>query len=161
MVKYLCDAGFKTIMGVSNVSFGMPNREAINSAFFRMALGAGLSAAIINPYSEEMMAAHREFLAVMGDENALETYRKEAEIDMEMALLDAKMIAEGTLERISKCTSTTVGEKMSLKYAIVKGLREDAARAARELLSAHEPIGIINEEIIPALTIVGDGFDKK
>ena len=161
MVKYLCDAGFKTIMGVSNVSFGMPNREAINSAFFRMALGAGLSAAIINPYSEEMMAAHREFLAVMGDENALETYRKEAEIAMEKALLDAKMIAEGTLERISKSASTPAGEKMSLKYAIVKGLREDAAIAARELLFAREPIGIINEEIIPALTIVGDGFDKK
>ena len=161
MVKCLRAQGFKTIMGVSNVSFGMPNREAINSAFFRMALGAGLSAAIINPYSEEMMAARCDFLAAMDDENSLESYRGEAEIAMQKAILDAKMIAEGTLERISKSTVAPAGEKMSLKYAIVKGLREDAANAARELLLARGPMEIINEEIIPALTLVGEGFDKK
>ena len=161
MVKYLREKGFKSILGVSNISFGMPNREAINSAFFRMALGAGLSAAIINPYSEEMMAAHREFLNVIGNTEALENYQKEAEIAMEKALLDAKMIAEGTLERIGKATTAASGDKISLKYAIIKGLRQEAERVAKELLLTREPMEIINEEIIPALTLVGDGFDKK
>ena len=161
MVKYLRENGFKSILGVSNVSFGMPNREAINSAFFRMALGAGLSAAIINPYSEEMMAAHREFLAISGDKRALEDYKKAAEAAMRAALADAKAIAEGGIERIGKATVAPKGEKMSLKYALVKGLREEAERAARELLLTRAPMEIINEEIIPALTLVGDGFDKK
>ena len=161
MVKYLRENGFKSILGVSNISFGMPNREAINSAFFRMALGAGLSAAIINPYSEEMMAAHREFLEVSGDEKAVEDYKKSADAAMRAALADAKAIAEGGIERIGKATAAPKGEKMSLKYALVKGLREEAERAARELLRTRAPMEIINEEIIPALTLVGDGFDKK
>ena len=161
MVKYLRENGFKSILGVSNISFGMPNREAINSAFFRMALGAGLSAAIINPYSEEMMAAHGEFLAISGDEKALEDYKKTADAAMMAALADAKVIAEGGIERIGKATAAPKGEKMSLKYALVKGLREEAERAARELLLTRAPMEIINEEIIPALTLVGDGFDKK
>lgn len=161
MVKYLRENGFKSILGVSNISFGMPNREAINSAFFRMALGAGLSAAIINPYSEEMMAAHREFLEVSGDEKALEDYKKAADAAMMAALADAKAIAEGGIERIGKATAAPKGEKMSLKYALVKGLREEAERAAKELLLTRAPMEIINEEIIPALTLVGDGFDKK
>ena len=161
MVKYLRENGFKSILGVSNISFGMPNREAINSAFFRMALGAGLSAAIINPYSEEMMAAHREFLEVSSDEKALEDYKEVADATMRAALADAKAIAEGGIERIGKATMAPKGEKMSLKYALVKGLREEAERAARELLLTRAPMEIINEEIIPALTLVGDGFDKK
>ena len=161
MVKYLRENGFKSILGVSNISFGMPNREAINSAFFRMALGAGLSAAIINTYSEEMMAAHREFLEVSGDEKALEDYKKTADAAMRAALADAKAIAEGGIERIGKATAAPKGEKMSLKYALVKGLREEAERAARELLQTRAPLEIINDEIIPALTLVGDGFDKK
>lgn len=161
MVKYLRENGFKSILGVSNISFGMPNRAAINSAFFRMALGAGLSAAIINPYSDEMMEAHREFLEVSGDEKALEDYKKAADAAMRAALADAKAIAEGGIERIGKATAAPKGEKMSLKYALVKGLREEAERAARELLLTRAPMEIINEEIIPALTLVGDGFDKK
>ena len=161
MVKYLRENGFKSILGVSNISFGMPNREAINSAFFRMALGAGLSAAIINPYSEEMMAAHREFLAISGDEKALEDYKKAADAAMRAALADAKAIAEGGIERIGKATAAPKGEKMSLKYALVKGLRQEAEQAAKELLLTRAPMEIINEEIIPALTLVGDGFDKK
>lgn len=161
MVKYLRENGFKSILGVSNISYGMPNREAINSAFFRMALGAGLSAAIINPYAAEMMAAHREFLALSGDEKALENYKKEAEVAMRAALSGAKAIAEGGVERIGKTTAAPAGEKMSLKYALVKGLREEAERAAEELLLTRAPMEIINEEIIPALTLVGDGFDKK
>ena len=159
-VKMLSDMGLYTTLGVSNVSFGMPERERINSAFFRMALADGLSAAIINPYSEAMMDAVKEYAAAK-EKGSLNDFRAISESVMLAALRDAEKISQGGAEDLGKRAVPQVGEKMSLRYAIIKGLRGEASRIAREEAASRAPMNIINEEIIPALSIVGEGFDKK
>lgn len=159
-VKMLSDMGLYTTLGVSNVSFGMPNREKINSAFFRMALADGLSAAIINPYSSAMLGAVKEYAAAK-KKGELEWFRPISEVLMLAALSDAENISLGGAEALGKKVVPQAGERMSLKYAIIKGLRGEASRIAREEAALRAPMNIINEEIIPALSIVGEGFDKK
>ncbi len=157
-VKMLSDMGLNTTLGVSNISFGMPERERINSAFFRMALADGLSAAIINPYSQVMMSAVNSYLSAKKEER-LDAFRREAEADLLEAIADGENLSKSGAEKLVKKTAQS-GE-VSLKYAIIKGLREDAARVARTLADKKSPMDIINEEIIPALDAVGDGYDKK
>ena len=159
-VRMLSDMGLHTTLGVSNVSFGMPERERINSAFFRMALADGLSAAIINPYSEAMMGAVREY-AEAKEKGAFEDFRALNEAAMLVAIYDAEKISQGGADALGKKIVLKSGERMSLKYAIIKGLRGEASRIAREEAISRAPMNIINEEIIPALSIVGEGFDKK
>ena len=159
-VKMLSDQGLYTTLGVSNVSFGMPNREKINSAFFRMALADGLSAAIINPYSSAILGAVKEYAAAK-KKGELGWFRPINEVLMLAALSDAENISLGGAEVLGKRAVPQVGEKMSLKYAIIKGLRGEASKIAREGAASRAPMNIINEEIIPALSIVGEGFEKK
>lgn len=159
-VKMLSDQGLYTTLGVSNVSFGMPNREKINSAFFRMALADGLSAAIINPYSSAMIGAVKEYAAAK-KKGELEWFRPISEVLMLAALSDAENIFLGGAEALGKKVVPQAGERMSLKYAIIKGLRGEASKIAREEAASRAPMNIINEEIIPALSIVGEGFEKK
>ncbi len=160
-VEKLHERGLYTTLGVSNISFGMPNREAINSAFFRMALGAGLSAAIMNPYSHDMMAAHRDFLSARNSDKALSRFRQEAEEAMVAAISEARSMAESGVSLLTRRENKKDGENITLSYAIVKGLRAEAGKIAGELLNHREPFEIINEEIIPALNKVGEAFDKK
>ena len=159
-VRMLAEKGLYTTLGVSNVSFGMPERERINSAFFRMALADGLSAAIINPYSEAMMGAVADYLAAK-EKGSLQEFRALAEEDLLSALADAEKISLGGAEALSKRTVAATGEKKSLKYIIIKGLRTEASKIAAEEATTRSPMDIINEEIIPALSVVGEGFDKK
>ena len=131
-----------TSLGVSNVSFGLPNRDIINSAFFTLALGNGLSAAIMNPYSLEMMKAYKAFLVLSGnDENCASfiEFANQQEPDSKPAKKP---------------------DETDLKRAVVKGLKEQAANLTRELLNSRAPLEIVNEEIIPALDSVGIGFEK-
>lgn len=139
-VKYIRnELGVGTVLGVSNISFGLPKREAINTAFFTLALENGLSAGIINPLSESMMNAYYSYNALMGyDDNC------------------AEYIESVTLSQ----TSVTSLSSMDLKTAIIKGIKEDAGSCAKALLKDTQPLDIINEYIIPALDIVGDGFEK-
>lgn len=135
--------GCHTSLGVSNVSFGLPNREIINSAFFTLALGNGLSAAIMNPYSLEMMKAYRAYLALSGkDENC------------------AEYIAFAETQK-AETKPVAPAEETDLKHAVVKGLKEQAAFLTRELLKTRKPLDIVNAEIIPALDSVGVGFEQK
>ena len=159
-VKGLTQMGLYTTLGVSNVSFGMPERERINSAFFRMALADGLSAAIINPYSQEMISAVADYKAAK-EKGALAEFRESAEADMLLALADAERISLGGAEALGKKNLKAIDEGVSLKYAIIKGLRAEAAKIAAEQATSRAAMEIINEEIIPALTVVGEGFDKK
>ena len=136
----------KTSLGVSNVSFGLPKRELINSAFFAMALTKGLNAAIMNPHSEEMMSVYHSFRALSGmDENCVE-YIKYASNEK-----SEKNIAKG--EEISGIEG--------LKRAIIKGLKEDAKSYSSALLNDTAPIEIINSAIIPALNEIGTAFEQK
>lgn len=128
-----------TVLGVSNISFGLPKREAINTAFFTLALENGLSAGIINPLSEPMMNAYYSFNALRGyDDNCTEYIN---------SVTAAQPIA-------------AAASVFDLKTAIIKGVKEDAALCAGKLLKDKAALDVINEYIIPALDVVGDGFEK-
>lgn len=140
-----------TSLGVSNVSFGLPRRDIINSAFFTLAMGNGLSAAIMNPYSTEMMQAYYSFCALAGLDDGCADY-----IDFAQNLVVTNNTA------VEKPLDTGIEQyKSELQKAIVKGLKEQAAVLTKALLETTEALSIVSEEIIPALDIVGSGFEKK
>ncbi len=143
------ELGCHTSLGVSNVSFGLPNRDAINSAFFALALENGLSAAIMNPYSADMMKTYYTYNALNGlDEHCLE-YISVAE-------------SFGVANAIAPSEKKSDGENGSdLQYAIIKGFKEKSAAITKELLKSVPPLEIVNNEIIAALNIVGKGFEEK
>ena len=147
------ELGAHTSLGVSNVSFGLPQRDVINSAFFTLALGNGLSAAIMNPYSTEMMKAYHAYLALSGKDDNCAKF-----IDFASTLPDSTAIAASGAQ-----SSAQTGEQFGseLERAIAKGLRDRAAEITGELLSTKDPLDIINGEIIPALNTVGKGFEEK
>ena len=132
--------GVNTVLGVSNISFGLPNRELVNSTFFVQALQAGLSGGIINPKSTAMMNAYYSYNALAGlDESCVEYIASAIPTDAQ---------------------SPQLISKISLFDAIVKGMKEESAKCAAELLERKTSLEIINEYIIPALDKVGDGFEK-
>lgn len=159
-IRALTARGLYSSLGVSNISFGMPNREEINSAFFRLALAEGLSAAIMNPESEEMMRAYRDFLTARESEDTLSAFRLDAERGWASALSHAKEITSSGVDALAK-KSPEKGSEATLKTAIIKGLRLEAAEISERLLESTSPMDIINGEIIPALTLVGEAYDKK
>ena len=138
-VKYIREEmGICTVLGVSNISFGLPKRDAINTAFFTLALQSGLSAGIINPKSEAMMNAYYSFNALAGlDDNCTEY-----------------------IESVTDTKTQTASPEISLHTAIVKGLKDEATQCARALLESSEPLDVINGYIIPALDEVGAGFEE-
>ncbi len=134
--------GINTVMGVSNISFGLPGRDAVNSTFFSMAMAAGLSCGIINPQSKPMMDAFYGYRALAGFDEGCKEYVQH--------YADAP-----------KAAATTVSE-IGLYDAIVKGLQGPARKAAAaELEAGNKPLDIINQHMIPALDFVGNGFEKK
>ena len=141
-LEHIRKSGINTVLGVSNISFGLPNRDFINSAFFTIALQKGLSCGIINPYSKEMMYAYKSFLALSDmDENCL-------------SYIDFASNSPVQKEEVKKETS-------DLKTAIIKGFCESAAVIAADMCEKTDPLKLINEEIIPALDEVGRGFEAK
>ena len=143
------ELGSKTSLGISNVSFGLPERDLINSTFFASALTNGLSAAIMNPYSHAMMGTYHSYLALAGlDENCggFISY--------------AQSLPDASEERLS-APHTDECNGSGLENAIERGLSVDAAAITKKLLESREPLEIVNTEIIPALDRVGQGFEKK
>ena len=143
VIKALKAKGIHTVMGVSNISFGLPNRDAVNSTFFAMSLAAGLSSAIMNPQSVRMMGAYRAYCALSGmDEGCKEFVARYA--------------------NAPKTQAATAVSEYTLYDAIVKGLTEQSGSATKKLLEENiAPLDIINKYIIPALNTVGEGFGKK
>lgn len=135
--------GVCTVLGVSNISFGLPYRPAVNANFYTMAMQNGLSAGIINPSSEEMMKSWYSYCALMNYDSNCEAYIEKY----------------GNMSGTSAAAPKSSGE-LTLKQAIEKGLKEEAHHTARELLKDHKPLEIINEHLIPALDVVGKGFEK-
>lgn len=131
--------GVHTVLGVSNISFGLPKRENINAAFFTLAMENGLSAGIINPKSEAMMNAYYAFCALKGFDANFETYIQKA--------------TDGA-------TATTSPATGDLQSAVEKGLKAEAAARTKALLQNTAPLEIINTQLIPALDRVGQGFEK-
>lgn len=130
-----------TVLGVSNISFGLPERPVINANFYTMAMQQGLSAGIINPSSEAMMRSYYSYLALMNYDNNCEMY-------------------------IAHCGNTkseaavTAPVKMDLTYAIEKGLKEEARSISKEMVQTMPPLEIINGYLVPALDTVGKGFEE-
>ena len=132
-----------TVLGVSNISFGLPSRPVINAAFYTMAMQNGLSAGIINPASEDMMKSWYAYHALMNlDANCERFIEKYAAADTKPAALAA------------------ASHDMTLQTAIEKGLKEEANTIAARLVMTEEPLSVINEYMIPALNNVGKGFEK-
>ena len=136
------ELGVETVLGVSNISFGLPNRNIINSNFYTMAMLNGLSSAIMNPSSEDMMRAYDSYCALMGyDVNCsdyIEKYRK--------------------VEDVKPMTAKDVSS--DLKMIIQKGLKEEAVVVTKTLLQEKDALEIIDQYLIPALDIVGKGFES-
>lgn len=134
--------GCNTSLGVSNVSFGLPSRDLVNAAFFTTAMENGLSAAIMNPYSERMMEAYYSFNVVKGlDENC-----------MDFINFASQQEVQPTAKQESSLT---------LKEAIEKGLKEKASEITTAMLGNSAPLDIVNAHVIPALDNVGKRFEEK
>lgn len=142
VIRCLTERKIKTIMGVSNISFGLPAREAVNSTFFALALEAGLACAIINPQSKAMLDSYYAYRALKGLDEGCKAYVKR--------FADAE----------NKIPAAAVSE-YTLHNAIVKGLQEQSRLAVTRLLATEKPLDIINTQMIPALDFVGNGFEKK
>ena len=151
-VAMLRAMGCHTSLGVSNVSFGLPARDAINGVFFTMALHSGLSAAIMNPHSAEMMRAYYGYRALTGlDPQCAEYVGVVPTLVSDTAPTPTPTVA---------VSETSVGGS-PLFEAIRQGRREKAAELTAALLSERPPLALVEEEIIPALNAVGEGFEKK
>lgn len=142
----------KTILGVSNISFGLPQREIINAAFFTMAMQSGLSAAIINPNSEAMMRAYYSYRALAGLDAQCQDY-----IRVYSGQITA--LGQSAVKGQPQDAGRSAGGSMGLAESIEKGLKERAAAAVKELLETQEALSVINMEMIPALDRVGKGFE--
>jgi len=139
--------GCHTSLGVSNVSFGLPQRDVLNSSYFTMALWQGLSCAIMNPYSQEMMKAYYAFCALSGLDTGCCRYMEFAD----------------SLKQITAPISQASPEdpEAALENAIEKGLKEQAGTLTKQLLTSRDPLSIVQEQVIPALNRVGIGFENK
>ena len=185
-VRAIHEMGGLTSLGISNVSFGLPLREFVTASFFTLCMGAGLSAAIMNPLQGEMIKAWKCYNLLSGkDENCtdyiewstVEGGRIQQQIN---AVLQSKTAGAGTASSTPSDNSSTCatpcdvceansvttppensGSQSALSNAIIHGLKTDAAAATRELLKTTESLAIINDHLIPGLDYVGKRFEKK
>ena len=177
-VRRIKEQGGRTVLGVSNISFGLPQREVITSSFFLLAMGAGLSAGIINPNSAAMRQAYDSFCVLGGFDaqcmNYIEKYAVatpvppagtiSASVQRGSASASGSESSSGSAGLSGK-TATGGGTspnqlELSLTDCIVKGLKEQSYKATIETLKTKDAMAVINEELVPALDIVGKGFEK-
>ena len=142
--------GVRTVLGVSNISFGLPCRTYLNTAFFTLAMYEGLDLAIINPSSSEMMAARAAFRVL--------TNRDAKSMDYVNAY--AGMTTVSTLQAAGAAApAVQAAAGGSLGAAIEKGLKSEAKAAAAEMLKTMQPLEVVDGHLIPALDRVGEGFE--
>lgn len=185
VVKKIKEQGGRTVLGVSNISFGLPHREILNAAFFSMAMSAGLSAGIINPNVASMRQAYDTYCVLGGfDSQCMNYIEKYAALQTVTTLAPAGAAGgngttAGTVNSMEGNTAAaggngvagsstgaaggngTAGSMPALQNAIVKGLKEQAYRGTKEALaSGRDTMDVINGELIPALDVVGQAFEK-
>ncbi len=144
-----------TILGVSNVSFGLPARELINANFLTMAIQNGLSSAIINPGNEVMMQAFRTSCALLGMDPQCMNF-----IAHYSGYVSSAKRAAGQAQQAASSAVKAEGGS-ALQDAIRRGMKESAASLTIEALKTRDGLSIINEDLIPALDVVGNEFEKK
>ncbi len=143
--------GVHTSLGVSNISFGLPNRDFVTSTFFAIAMQNGLDCAIMNPFSFEMMKIYHCYKALRGmDENC-----------GEYIAYASNITASNTSTVTESKKSASEDSSDPLMHAIIKGLKEKAGSVAARLVKENDPLKVVNEQIIPALDTVGKGFEEK
>ena len=135
--------GLKTVLGVSNISFGLPNRELVNHSFLTLALANGLDLPILNPNIKAMTDAVNAYHLLMNIDKGAEHF-----------------LSAYAQEDSAPAAAAPAGEAGDLSYAVEKGLKADAGRITGELLKTQEPMEIVNGLLIPALDAVGAKFES-
>jgi 5-methyltetrahydrofolate--homocysteine methyltransferase len=148
------ELGCRTCLGVSNISFGLPARPQLNAAFYTLALGAGLSAGIVNPLSEDMMTAYRGFRALTARDAQCGDWIAHAPAPRAAAPAPSQSAAPGA-------APAAADAEPPLFSAIRRGLKADASAFAKAALAGGaDPLSVIGDSIVPALEVVGKGFEK-
>ena len=152
------ELGVRTVLGVSNISFGLPCRTYLNTTFLTMAMYAGLDLAIMNPSSEEMMAAVYAYNVLTNRDKQSTKYieRFADRVPASTALAQAAKAAPAA----SAAEAELTGPYAALMKAVEKGLKGDAATHTRALLAEKQPLEVVDEALIPALDIVGAKYEK-
>lgn len=151
----------KTSLGVSNISFGLPNRDFINASFFTMAMHNGLNAGIMNPSSLEMMKAYYTYCALLAVDQNCANYIDFA-TNLPATVAAAASAVPSAASAVSPATQPEGTSNTSeLIEAIKRGLKDRAAALTADYLKTKDALEIIDGELIPALDIVGKGFEKK
>ncbi len=170
------ELGLKTVLGVSNISFGLPNRELVNQSFLTMALWSGLDLPIINPNITAMTGAFRAYKLLAGhDKNSMDYIENYSDVTVKTVA-----VPNGSDVKISATNGVTAGAVEDnaaknnvvnsdgnilhdkLRYAIEKGLKAEGAQIATELLAIedYDPMVLVNDVLIPALDKTGEQFEK-
>ncbi len=134
--------GVHTVLGVSNVSFGLPQRENVNTAFYTLALHNGLDAAILNPCSAGMKRAYLAYQVLDGRDEQCAAY------------------IAGCAETAAASSAPAAQQTLGLREAIVKGLKEQAFTEAGRLAEKRDPLAVVDGELVPALDEVGRGYEQ-
>ena len=152
------ELGVRTVLGVSNISFGLPCRTYLNTTFLTMAMYAGLDLAIMNPSSEEMMAAVYAYNVLTNRDKQSAKYieRFADRVPASTALAQAAKAVPAA----SAAEAEHTGPYAALMKAVEKGLKGDAAAHTRALLAEKQPLEVVDEALIPALDIVGAKYEK-
>ena len=148
------ELGVRTVLGVSNISFGLPCRGYLNTTFLTMAMSAGLDLAIMNPNTPEMMAAVRAYRVL--------TCQDQQSTDYVAAYADVQIQTTQTSKSaatVAEVSAAAPGGD-ALFEAVRRGLKAEARAAADAALTMREPLDVVNTSLIPALDAVGDGFEK-
>ena len=156
------ELGVRTILGVSNISFGRPCRPYLNTTFLTMAMYAGLDLAIMNPSSEEMMAAVYAYNVLTNRDQQSTQYieRYANRVPASQALKQAAQAVPAASASVSGESAEVSGPYAPLIKAVEKGLKGDAAAQTRALLETKQPLDVVDEALIPALDIVGAKYEK-
>ena len=153
------ELGVRTILGVSNISFGLPCRTYLNTTFLTMAMYAGLDLAIMNPSSEEMMAAVYAYNVLTNRDPQSTKYIERYANRVPASTALAKAAQTAAVAQSSE-TAEVSGPYAPLMKAVEKGLKGEAAAQTRALLEEKEPLELVDDALIPALDIVGNKYEK-
>ena len=156
------ELGVRTILGVSNISFGLPCRPYLNTTFLTMAMYAGLDLAIMNPSSEEMMAAVYAYNVLTNRDQQSTKYieRYADHVPASAAIRQAAQVVPAASASASGESAELTGPYAPLMKAVEKGLKGDAAAQTKALLAEKQPLEVVDEALIPALDIVGAKYEK-
>lgn len=179
-IRYCKANGFATICGLSNISFAMPERSFVNTAFLTLAIQAGLTMAIANPSQELLVSCALATDLLLNKEEAALRYieyaggvrerreAKEAELARKLSLLESQGAASGQTSNAGSVEKSAVekGPQINemqdkLKTAVLKGNRNGIVKITKEALeSGEKPVELLNQVLLPAINQVGEYFDQ-